>query len=52
MVKLQEACQAIDHEIIIGGALFADSMGDEGTPEGTYQGMMDFNRNTISSKLQ
>jgi manganese/zinc/iron transport system substrate-binding protein len=34
-----EGCQARGHDVVIGGTLFSDAMGDEGTPEGTYEGM-------------
>lgn len=35
-----EGCQAQGHNIHIGGALYSDAMGKEGTPEGTYNGMV------------
>ncbi len=35
----------------IGESLFSDAMGDEGTPEGTYLGMMRHNVNAIVSGL-
>ena len=31
------------HEVAIGGELFSDAMGEEGTYEGTYLGMLDHN---------
>lgn len=31
------------HEVVIGGELFSDAMGEEGTYEGTYLGMLDHN---------
>jgi manganese/zinc/iron transport system substrate-binding protein len=31
------------HEVAIGGELYSDAMGDEGTYEGTYLGMLDHN---------
>jgi manganese/zinc/iron transport system substrate-binding protein len=40
------------HDIIIGGELFSDSMGPEGTPEGTYIGMVRHNVDTIVSALK
>ena len=35
-----EGCKAKGHDIHIGGALYSDAMGKEGTPEGTYNGMV------------
>jgi manganese/zinc/iron transport system substrate-binding protein len=35
----------------IGGSLFSDAMGDPGTPEGTYIGMVRHNVNTIVGAL-
>ena len=35
-----EGCKAQGHNIHIGGALYSDAMGKEGTPEGTYNGMV------------
>lgn len=43
--------EAQGHEVIIGGALFSDAMGDEGTPEGTYLGMIRSNTDTIVAGL-
>ncbi|TDG00230.1 metal ABC transporter solute-binding protein, Zn/Mn family [Paenibacillus piri] len=40
------------HEIKIGGELFSDAMGKEGTPEGTYLGMVRHNVNTIVNALK
>ncbi|MBK5928179.1 manganese transporter [Rhodobaculum claviforme] len=39
------------HEVAIGGALFSDAMGDDGTPEGTYIGMIRANTATITAAL-
>lgn len=39
------------HEVVIGGELFSDAMGDEGTYEGTYIGMIDHNVTTIARAL-
>ena len=38
-------------EVRIGGELFSDAMGNEGTPEGTYIGMVRHNIDTIVSAL-
>jgi manganese/zinc/iron transport system substrate-binding protein len=48
---VQAACKAQGWDVSIGGELFADAMGDEGTPEGTYIGMVDHNVETIVSAL-
>ncbi|MDF2962475.1 MAG: periplasmic solute binding protein [Paenibacillus sp.] len=40
------------HEIKIGGELFSDAMGKEGTPEGTYVGMVRHNVDTIVKALK
>lgn len=39
------------HDVIIGGELFSDAMGNAGTYEGTYIGMIDHNVTTISRAL-
>ena len=39
------------HEVVIGGALFSDAMGDDDTPEGTYIGMMHANTVTVTTAL-
>lgn len=36
----------------LGGTLFSDSLGDAGTPEGTYIGMVRHNVNTIAGALK
>ena len=38
-------------EVTIGGQIYSDAMGDEGTPEGTYLGMVEHNVNTITEAL-
>lgn len=40
------------HEVEIGGELFSDAAGEEGTPEGTYPGMVRHNIETISEGLE
>lgn len=40
------------HTIVIGGELFSDAMGEEGTPEGTYEGMVRHNIDTIVNALR
>ena len=48
---LIEGAAARGHEVAIGGELFSDAMGPEGTYEGTYIGMIDHNVTTISRAL-
>jgi len=48
---LIEGAAAQGHEVQIGGELFSDAMGADGTYEGTYVGMLDHNITTISSAL-
>jgi manganese/zinc/iron transport system substrate-binding protein len=45
------AAQAGGQDVRIGGELFADAMGEPGTPEGTYIGMMRHNIDTIVAAL-
>lgn len=47
-----EGCRARGHEVVIGGSLFSDAMGEEGTPEGTYAGMVRHNVRTIVEALR
>ncbi|WP_412060231.1 metal ABC transporter solute-binding protein, Zn/Mn family [Rubrivirga sp. IMCC45206] len=48
---VQAAVRARGHEVVIGGNLFSDALGDPGTPEGTYEGMIRHNVETIVSAL-
>lgn len=48
---VQAAVQAQGFDVKIGGSLFSDAMGSEGTPEGTYIGMVRHNIDTIVSAL-
>ncbi|MEM1353170.1 MAG: zinc ABC transporter substrate-binding protein [Pseudomonadota bacterium] len=48
---LIEGAAAQGHDVRIGGALFSDAMGQEGTYEGTYLGMIDHNVTTIARAL-
>lgn len=50
--SLLEGCQARGHAVVIGGTLFSDAMGAAGTPEGTYEGMVRHNVDTIVKALQ
>ena len=48
---LIEGAAARGHEVVIGGELFSDAMGPDGTYEGTYIGMIDHNVTTIARAL-
>lgn len=48
---LQAAVQARGFQVTIGGQLFSDAMGDPGSPEGTYVGMVRHNIDTIVGAL-
>lgn len=49
--SLVEGCKARGHKVVIGGELFSDALGQPGTPEGTYIGMVKHNVNTIRNAL-
>lgn len=51
MRALIEGAAARGHKVHIGGELFSDAMGPEGTYEGTYIGMIDHNVTTIAQAL-
>ena len=46
-----EGAAARGHHVSIGGELFSDAMGPEGTYEGTYLGMIDHNVTTVTRAL-
>lgn len=48
---LVEGAKAKGHTVQIGGKLFSDAMGQTGTYEGTYIGMIDHNVTTITRAL-
>jgi manganese/zinc/iron transport system substrate-binding protein len=48
---VQAAVRAKGFDVKIGGELFSDAMGDPGTPEGTYIGMVRHNIDTIANAL-
>jgi manganese/zinc/iron transport system substrate-binding protein len=48
---LVEGAAARGHAVVIGGRLYSDSMGQPGTYEGTYVGMIDHNVTTIARAL-
>lgn len=47
-----EGCKEKGHEVKIGGQLYSDAMGQNGTPEGTYIGMVQHNVSTIINGLK
>jgi len=47
-----EGCQQRGHNTKIGGTLFSDAMGEKGTPEGTYIGMVEANLRVIVEALR
>ena len=51
MRALIEGAAAQGHTVRLGGELYSDAMGQEGTYEGTYIGMLDHNITTISKAL-
>jgi manganese/zinc/iron transport system substrate-binding protein len=49
---VQAAVHARGFDVQIGGELFSDAMGNPGTPEGTYIGMVRHNIDTIVDALK
>ncbi len=49
---VQEDCRRLGHDVVIGVELFSDSMGKDGTPEGTYLGMIRHNVQAIVEALR
>ena len=49
---VREAVRARGFDVEIGGSLFSDAMGDPGTPEGTYVGMVRHNVDAIVEGLR
>ena len=49
---LEAAVKAKDHQVVIGGSLYSDALGDAGTEEGTYVGMFRYNVHTIVNSLK
>ena len=47
-----EGCKQKGWNVKIGGSLYSDAMGAEGTPDGTYIGMVNANTNTIVNALK
>jgi manganese/zinc/iron transport system substrate-binding protein len=51
VLALIEGAAARGHRVVLGGELFSDAMGDPGTYEATYIGMIDHNVTTITRAL-
>jgi manganese/zinc/iron transport system substrate-binding protein len=49
---LQAAVKSKGFDVIIGGTLYSDALGNQDTIEGTYIGMFEFNVNTIVNALK
>ncbi len=48
---VREAVRSRGHDVQIGGSLFSDALGDDGSPEATYEGMMRANITAIADAL-
>ena len=48
---VQAAVKSKGFDVRVGGELFSDAMGNPGTPEGNYIGMVRHNVNTIVNAL-
>ena len=48
---VQAAVISRGFDVRVGGKLFSDAMGNNGTPEGNYLGMVRYNINTIVNAL-
>jgi len=49
---LQAAVKSKGHDVVIGGTLYSDALGNFGSIEGTYIGMFEYNVNTIVNALK
>lgn len=52
VTSIIETCATKRHRLVKGGVLFSDAMGEEGSDEGTYIGMIKHNTNVITSALK
>lgn len=50
--SIMEGCRARGHRVTMGGQLFSDAMGETGTAEGTYIGMIRHNVKTVVNALR
>jgi len=48
---LVEGAKSKGHDVVVGGELFSDAMGERGTYEGTYVGMLDHNITLVTRAL-
>lgn len=51
ITALIDGAKAQGHEIVIGGELFSDAMGEAGSYEGSYMGMLDHNFTIVARAL-
>jgi manganese/zinc/iron transport system substrate-binding protein len=49
---LEAAVKSKGHQVVIGGTLYSDALGNAGTAEGTYIGMFEYNVKTIVNALK
>jgi len=49
---VRQAVRARGFEVVVGGEIYSDAMGDAGTPAGTYTGMVRHNVDTITAALR
>ncbi|MBC8424981.1 zinc ABC transporter substrate-binding protein [bacterium] len=49
---VRQAVRSRGFEVIVGGEIFSDALGDPGTPAGTYLGMIRHNVDTITAALR
>jgi len=47
-----EGCKKRGHQVMVGGHLYSDALGQAGTPEGSYYGMIQANVQTIVNTLK
>ncbi|MCL4114832.1 UNVERIFIED_CONTAM: hypothetical protein GTU68_043712 [Idotea baltica] len=52
MEAIVKGCKEKGHDVKIGGVLYSDAMGEYGTKEGTYLGMVEHNLRTITQALK
>ena len=50
--SVMQGCKSKGHDVALGGTLFSDAMGAEGTAEGTYPGMVRHNVMLLLHALQ
>ena len=48
---VQAAARSRGHDVVLGGTLFSDALGDPDTPEGNYVGMIRHNVDTLVEGL-